>query len=486
MFRIVGPKAKDFCDAHLRPTRRDLLRVGGAGMLGLSLGSLLKLQVGSSRRRRPLPSRLPAAAPVGARPRASSWSTCKADRAISTSGIPKPDAAENIRSTFKNIGTKIPGVNFTEILPKLAQINDRFTMIRSMSYTPNGLFNHTAAIYQMMTGYTTDKVSPSGQLEPPNAQDFPNFGSQIVRLKPPTEPMLPFVMLPRPLQESNVVGKGGTAGFLGKGVRSVHALPDGDDMDMAKMDRIKVDDLKMRPDVFAVRLERRAKLRDMINAQMPAVEKAVEKENLDEYYQRALEPGHLRPGPRCVRPVARSRRHPRPVRPQHVRPKLPARPPADRSRHARRRSRLAEGRQLRQPLVGPSRRPDQADEDPIGPDARHRPLGPDRRPGQARHARRHAASSRIGEFGRSPQRASAPRATATRPTAATTGRTATPSSSPAPASSAATSTARATRPPPRRSKTRSTRPNSWRRSTTPSASTRRRSSTTTSTSRASW
>ena len=56
-------------------------------------------------------------------------------------------------------------------------------MIRSMSYTPNGLFNHTAAIYQMMTGYTTDKVSPSGQLEPPSPKDFPNFGSQIIRLQ---------------------------------------------------------------------------------------------------------------------------------------------------------------------------------------------------------------------------------------------------------------------------------------------------------------
>ena len=44
MFRIVGPKAKDLCDAHLRPSRRDILRVGGTGMLGLSLGSLLKLK----------------------------------------------------------------------------------------------------------------------------------------------------------------------------------------------------------------------------------------------------------------------------------------------------------------------------------------------------------------------------------------------------------------------------------------------------------
>ena len=71
-----------------------------------------------------------------------------------------------------------PACKFTEILPKLAQVNDKFTLIRSMSYTPNGLFNHTAAIYQMMTGYTTDKVSPSGQLEPPDPKDFPNFGSQ--------------------------------------------------------------------------------------------------------------------------------------------------------------------------------------------------------------------------------------------------------------------------------------------------------------------
>ena len=79
-------------------------------------------------------------------------------------------------------------------------MNDRFTMIRSMSYTPVGLFNHTAAIYQMLTGYTTDKVSASGQLEPPSPKDFPNFGSNLIRLKPVTAPMLPFVMLPRPLR----------------------------------------------------------------------------------------------------------------------------------------------------------------------------------------------------------------------------------------------------------------------------------------------
>ncbi len=38
----------------------------------------------------------------------------------------------------------------------------------------------------MMTGYTPDKVSPSGQLEPPNRSDYPCMGAQISRLIPPS------------------------------------------------------------------------------------------------------------------------------------------------------------------------------------------------------------------------------------------------------------------------------------------------------------
>jgi hypothetical protein len=279
MFRIPGEPGKDLCDGNLGYSRRDVLRVGGAGMLGMTLGTMFRAQ-----------SLAGEVAPGGG------WGKAKSVIMVYLQGgpshldlwDPKENVPDNVRSAFKSIPTKIPGVHFTELLPKLAQVNDKFTMIRSMSYTPNGLFNHTAAIYQMMTGYTTDKVSPSGQLEPPSPKDFPNFGSQIVRLKPQTEPMLPFVMLPRPLQESNVIGKGGTGGFLGKPFDPYTLYPGGDDMDMAKMTRIKVDDLQLRPDVFSVRLKRRARLRDAISAQMPIIDKAVESYSLDEYYSRAL------------------------------------------------------------------------------------------------------------------------------------------------------------------------------------------------------
>src|SRR6476660_9252917 len=249
MIKITGGTCSDLCDPHLKMTRRDLLRIGGAGMLGLTLGSLFKLQAvaGESAKRAGGPG----------------WGAAKNVVMIYLQGgpshldlwDPKENLPDNIRSTFKPISTKIPGVNFTEILPNLAKVNDKFTMIRSMSYTPNGLFNHTAAIYQMMTGWTTDKVSPSGQLEPPDPRDFPNFGSHLIRLRPVDVPMLPFVMLPRPLQESNVVGKGGNAGFLGRAYDPYTLYPDGDDNDMTKMDRVRTEDLRLRPEVFGQRLE---------------------------------------------------------------------------------------------------------------------------------------------------------------------------------------------------------------------------------------
>jgi hypothetical protein len=176
----------------------------------------------------------------------------------------------------------VPGIHLSEVMPKLAQQLDKATLIRSMSYTPAGLFNHTAAIYQIMTGYTPDRVSPSGQLEPPAPNDFPHMGSQITHLRPLDIPMLPFVMLPRPLQESNVIGKGGTAGFLGAAFDPYYFY-----QDPAK--DINLDDLTLRKEVSKERLERRSTLLKSVNDAMPDMEKAVGKYALDKYYQKAFD-----------------------------------------------------------------------------------------------------------------------------------------------------------------------------------------------------
>jgi hypothetical protein len=258
-----------------------LLRVGGSAMFGISLANILGLQKANA-----------ADGIVGG----PGWGKAKSVILLYLQGgpshldlwDPKDNVPDKVRSVFKAIDTKVPGVKVTEVLPKFAQVLDKVTLLRSMSYTPVGLFNHTAAIYQMLTGYTADKVSPSGQLEPPSPKDYPNVGCNIIRLKPPDVPMLPFVMMPRPLQESGVVGKAGTAGFLGRAYDPYYLYPAGDDMDMNKMDRIKIDDLRLRDEVSSPRLQRRAKLRDLISGGMPALEKATKKYDLDEYYSKAL------------------------------------------------------------------------------------------------------------------------------------------------------------------------------------------------------
>src|SRR5215831_653584 len=193
MLSIPGNQVRD-CDGV---TRRELIRIGGAGMLGLYLPEFLQLEA----RADSAPGRAAAKAKGG-------FGGAKNVILLYLQGgpshidiwDPKPDAPDKVRGEFKPIKTIIPGVWLSETMPLLAQQLDKATLIRSVSYTPNGLFNHTAAMYQMLTGEQADRVSPSGQLEPPSPADYPNVGCQVAKFLPPDVPMLPFVMLPRPLQ----------------------------------------------------------------------------------------------------------------------------------------------------------------------------------------------------------------------------------------------------------------------------------------------
>src|SRR5437667_7311432 len=156
MLCIPGQPGKDLCDSHLGVTRRDILRVGGSAFLGMSLGGMLKLQSAQA-----------ATLPAAATSTAPGWGRAKSVILIYLQGgpshldlwDPKENVPDNVKSVFKPISTKIPGVNFTEILPELAKVNDKFTMIRSMSYTPNGLFNHPAPTHHIQTHHTTAKLT---------------------------------------------------------------------------------------------------------------------------------------------------------------------------------------------------------------------------------------------------------------------------------------------------------------------------------------
>jgi uncharacterized protein (DUF1501 family) len=263
------------CHTCEGPTRRELLRSGSIGLFGLNLANFLAMQKVAH-----------AAKYEGARGFGSAKSVIMVFLQGGPSHIdiwdPKPDAPANIRGEFKSIPTKIPGTHVSEHMPMMANALDKATLIRSMSYTPNGLFNHTAAIYQMLTGYPPDRVSPSGQLEPPSPADFPTAGSHVAKLRPPKEAVLPFVELPRPLQESGIIGKGGAAGFLGKAYDPYRLY-----QDPAKP--IKTEDLSLRKEISPERLKDRFELLKGINGSMPDLEKALKSQAIDEYYGKAFD-----------------------------------------------------------------------------------------------------------------------------------------------------------------------------------------------------
>src|SRR3954470_19838726 len=252
------------CDGF---SRRELIRVGGAGLFGLTLAEVLQLQAATKAMADEKPSK--------EKPK-SGFGRAKNVILIFLQGGPshldiwdnKPDAPSDIRGEFKPIKTNVEGIMLSEVMPKLARQMDKATLVRSLNYTPAGLFNHTAAIYQMMTGYPPDRVSPSGRLEPPAPNDFPCAGGTGAKMKPTEGSMLPFVMLPRPLQESNVVGKGGSAGFLGAAYDPYYMFQD-------PAGKVKLDDLALRADVTKERMQTRASLLQKVNSAMPDIEKAV-------------------------------------------------------------------------------------------------------------------------------------------------------------------------------------------------------------------
>lgn len=114
MLTFLGRKNR-FCDGV---SRRDFLRVGGLAVGGLSLPQLLQ-----------------------AEQRAGTRATGKSIINIYLSGGPthmdtfdlKPTAAKEFRGEFMPISTNVPGMEICELMPKLANRGDKFSVIRSIA-----------------------------------------------------------------------------------------------------------------------------------------------------------------------------------------------------------------------------------------------------------------------------------------------------------------------------------------------------------------
>src|SRR4051812_24119991 len=64
---------------------------------------------------------------------------------------PKPTAPDGIRSPYRTIATRLPGVRFTGLLPRLAAAADRVRLIRGMQQI-SPASAHTDGSHRIMTG----------------------------------------------------------------------------------------------------------------------------------------------------------------------------------------------------------------------------------------------------------------------------------------------------------------------------------------------
>src|SRR5258708_21593176 len=166
--------------------RRDFLKIGaGAGLLGLSLPELLRLEAHS-------------AAITGTAKRAHAvimiW-LAGGPASIDMWDL-KPNAPEGIRGDFKAIDTKVKGMQVSEHMPKLADVANRVTLVRSLQHT---IPAHGPATVFMTTG---NKPTP--------AMQYPSLGSLTSKLKTPEKGVPAYVAF-----GDIRGGTAGQAGYLG-------------------------------------------------------------------------------------------------------------------------------------------------------------------------------------------------------------------------------------------------------------------------------
>jgi len=186
MLTLQGGLHRGYCDGL---TRRDMLRVGGLAMGGLSLPGLLQAEQATS---------------------LTPKSSHKAVIMVFLAGGPphqdmfdlKPNAPSEIRGEFRPIPTNVPGISICEHLPRLAKVMDKIAIIRSIADCRD---EHDATI--CLTGYSREESRQAG--------GRPSLGAVVSKLNGPVDPAVPPFVGLSPKTPFAPWGNPGVPGYLG-------------------------------------------------------------------------------------------------------------------------------------------------------------------------------------------------------------------------------------------------------------------------------
>jgi uncharacterized protein (DUF1501 family) len=240
--RVAGSKG---C-ACPGPSRRDFLKVGVVGGLGLTLGDYFRMQEA-------------VAAPT---PKAQSLIYIFLAGGLShiDSFDPKPNGPIEYRGELGTCKTST-GEYFGGQLPKLASMAGDLSVIRSMTH---GEAAHERGIHNMLTGY---KPSP--------AIAYPSFGAVVSHELGPRNDLPPYIAIP------NVGGPDYGTGYLSSafGPFSVGGEPHNKNF--------QVRDLNLPGGVTPERMEGRKSLLSAVDSHFASLESSDALDAMDAYYQRA-------------------------------------------------------------------------------------------------------------------------------------------------------------------------------------------------------
>lgn len=135
-------------------SRRELIQAGGIATLGLSLPQLLGAPPSRANRKRE--KHCIFIFQYGGLSQLDSWD-------------PKPNAPAELRGPYKPIATRVPGFRVGELMPRLANLADKYAVIRSMT--------HPVPVHDV-----ANTMLLAGNRKP--AVDDPSFGSVVAKLKP--------------------------------------------------------------------------------------------------------------------------------------------------------------------------------------------------------------------------------------------------------------------------------------------------------------
>ena len=252
MIRLDADRPVHFCDGF---SRRDFLHAGTIGLLGFGLTHFLSLKArGAISQDKDL--NVIQLFLVGGPSQLDTWDM-------------KPEAPAEIRGPYKPIRTNVPGIEISEIFPRMAQIADKYALVRSLYHTAAAV--HDIGHQIMQTG----RLFQGGVVSP-------HFGCVLGWKKGGRGAVPAHVLLPKSIGNTGGgLPHGQDAGFLGKTFDPFVLNADPSDPNF------KVPDLLPPDYLVALRTDRRRHWRQIVDKSIRELESVPDARLYDSNFNQA-------------------------------------------------------------------------------------------------------------------------------------------------------------------------------------------------------